>query len=236
MATVQCPICGTTNPNGRRRAARCRRCRETLGKCRYCHHYDARLLDCVHPAHPMEDRIVDADAELNCLEFDSILVTAGPAPRRLLALLRTALIAVAATLAVMFGVIRLHGGLTRPLPPVLLRASVSTPPVSFQDSGLDVKVLVRNEADHPARDVEVRISGQSMLHLTCQYVRPSEAFLNATRRSVSALLGDLEPGEIGSVVFHFVAAQPGELDMTAHVTAANMEGPQKLSIEGEVVP
>ena len=73
MATVRCPICGTINPNGRRRLARCRRCRELLGKCRYCDHYDARLLDCTHLSHRIDEKIVDPDAVLTCLDFESSL-------------------------------------------------------------------------------------------------------------------------------------------------------------------
>jgi len=142
----------------------------------------------------------------------------------------------AVALLVIFVFIHLYSRPTRPLPPVLLRASVSSPGVSFREYGFDVKVLVRNEAAHTARDVQVTILGRSMPHLTCQYLRPPEAYLEGPAKSVCALVGDLEPGEIGSVLFHFVAAGTGELDLTAHVTAANFEGVQKLPIEGEVVP
>jgi hypothetical protein len=108
--------------------------------------------------------------------------------------------------------------------------------VSFQDSGFDVTVLVRNEAEHPAREVEVHISGRSMSYLSCQYTEPPEAFLEGTPRMVRALLGDLEPGQIGSVLFHFLASRTGELDLAAYVTAANVQGTEKVPVEGEVVP
>jgi len=38
------------------------------------------------------------------------------------------------------------------------------------------------------------------------------------------------------VLFHFVAAGTGELVLTAHITAANLEGVRSIPIEGEVVP
>ena len=151
-------------------------------------------------------------------------------------LLRTGAVTTVVGLLAVFAFICLYSRPTRPLPPVLLKASVSSPGVCFRESGFDVKVLVRNQADHTARDVEVSIYGRSMSHLTCQYVDPPEAYFEGPARAACALVGDLEPGDIGSVLFHFAAARAGELDLTAHVTAANLEGVQKLPIEGEVVP
>ena len=235
MATVRCPICGTINPNGRRRVARCRGCRELLGKCRYCDHYDARLLDCTHLSHRLDDKIVDPDAVLTCVDFDSTLA-AERKRRPPLRLVRPGpLVALAAALAIL-GVVHFYRGATLPPPPALLRATVSVPSVSFRDSGFDVKVLVRNDAERPARDVEVFVTGRSLRHLTCQYIQPPEAFQETSRHSVSALLGDLQPGDIQWVLFHFIAARAGELDLTAHVTASNVPTPQKLQISGEVVP
>ena len=235
MATVRCPICGTINPNGRRRLARCRRCRELLGKCRYCDHYDARLLDCTHVSHRLDEKIVDPDAVLTCLDFESSLVAERkrrPAPR----LVRTAPLAALAAILAIFGFIHIYRGATLPPPPALLRASVSVPSVSFLESGFDVKVLVRNEAERPAQEVEVYITGRSLRRLTCQYIQPPEAFLESSANSVRTLVGDLQPGEIRWVLFHFMAARAGELDLTAHVTAANVPTPQKLQISGEVLP
>ena len=88
MAIVRCPRCGTINPNGRRRLARCRRCHEELAGCRYCTYYDPRLMDCTHPARPDWLRIVDARESLNCADFTSML-TGGPARRQLLRVIRT---------------------------------------------------------------------------------------------------------------------------------------------------
>jgi hypothetical protein len=196
------------------------------------------MLDCTHPAHRLDEPIVDADAVLNCPEFESTL--AGPrlggwAPW---ALLRTAVLTTAAVLLFLFGLIRFYGGPGEPPPPVMLKASATAAPVSFLDRGLDVSVLVRNEADNPARDVHITILGRSMRHLTCQYVDPPECYAEAEGppRSACAQLGDIESGGIRSVLFHFVAARAGELDLTAHVSAANLEGIEKLPIEGEIVP
>ncbi len=235
MPTVRCPSCGAANPNGRRRLARCRICREALGKCRYCKHYDARLLDCTHLSHRLDERILDADATLNCPEFDSTLVISRLPHRFPLALLRTAALC-AAALLLMLAAIYLYTRPPRPLPPVFLKTSVAVPGITFRESGFDVTVLVRNQAEHTARDVQVTIHGPSLPHLTCQYIDPPEAYLEGAPKSVCALVGDLEPGEIGSVLFHFLASRPGEFDLTAHVTATNFEAVQTVPIEGEVVP
>jgi hypothetical protein len=193
-------------------------------------------LDCTHPARREDLRVLDADAVLNCLDFSSTLLISEEVQRSLWPVVRTAMIAIALTLGGMFGMIRLYGALMQPPPPVLLRTSVSTPSVTFQESGFDVKVLVLNEADRPARDVTVFIRGRSMAYLTCQSLEPPDAFVEESPQLTCALIGDLQPGEIGSVGFHFLASQPGELDLVAQVTAANVVGPQKMPIEGEVVP
>ena len=234
MATVRCPKCGSINPNGRRPLARCRRCREPLGKCRYCRHYDPRLLDCTSLTRLTEDKILDADAALNCSEFSSLLVTGestgGLDWRRLW---KTAALAIA--VAAVFAGLRWFPA-PRTAPPVLLKTSLRVPATSFQDEGFNVTVLVRNQADHPARSVQVVISGRSMNHLICQWVDPAEAFMEASSKSVRVLLGDLEPGEIQSVQLHFPATEPGELALTAYITAANLEMPARVRISSEVVP
>jgi hypothetical protein len=194
------------------------------------------MQDCSHPAREPGVRVLDADEVLNCPEFSSTLTVGGPERGQLVRVLRTTLLSVVVGLAVMVGLTRFYRARSEPPPQVLLKASVRTPSVSFQDAGFDATVLVRNEAEYGARQVEVIISGRSVRHLTCDRVEPAEAFLEASRQSVRALLGDLQPGEIGSVLFHFTAQQAGELDLVALVTAANMEGSVRLPIEGEVVP
>ena len=172
---------------------------------------------------------------LTCLDFQSSLVAERkrrPAPR----LVRTAPLAALAAILAIFAFIHIYRGATLPPPPALLRASVSVPSVSFLESGFDVKVLVRNEAERPAQEVEVYITGRSLRRLTCQYIQPPEAFLESSANSVRTLVGDLQPGEIRWVLFHFMAARAGELDLTAHVTAAYVPTPKMLQISGEVVP
>ncbi len=117
-----------------------------------------------------------------------------------------------------------------------LKTSATAPSISFLDDGFDLSVLVQNEADHPARDVHIVVLGRSMRHLTCQYMDPPECYAEGPPRSACALLGDIESGGTRSVLFHFMAAEAGELDLTAQVSAANLEGVEKLPIEGEVVP
>jgi len=194
------------------------------------------MLDCTHPGHRLDEPIVDADAVLNCLDFASTLAGPRPAGRRASwAVLRTAVLTTAAVSLLLFGLVRFYGG-PASAPPVMLKASASIPSISFLDDGFDVSVLVQNEDDHPAKDVHITVLGRSMRHLTCQYMDPPECYAEGLPRTACAQLGDLEPNEIRSVLFHFMAAQAGELDLTAHVTAANLEGIEKIPIEGEVVP
>jgi len=194
------------------------------------------MLDCTHPGHRLDEPIVDADAVLNCPDFASTLAAPRPRRRAPWAVLRTAALTTAAVSLLLFGLVRFYGGPGEAPHPVMLKASASVPSISFLDAGFDVSVLVHNEDDHPARDVRITVLGRSMRHLTCQYMDPPECYAEGPPRSACAQLGDLQPDEIRSVLFHFMAAQAGELDLPALVTAAPLEGVEKIPIEGEVVP
>jgi hypothetical protein len=236
VAAVRCPKCGTVNPDGQLRLARCRRCREPLGKCRYCANYDSRLLDCTSLEKPDGLRIVDADEALNCAEFVSTL-EAGARPRRMApSLARTAAVAAALGLAALLGLSYLYRERSMPGvgPPLRVRATV--PEVSFQDDGLDVRVLVVNGAEYTAEGVTVVIRGPSIRYLVWQYTEPPEFHLAGPTRAPQALLGNLAPGEVCSVLFHLQADRAGELNLTARATAANIEGAAAARIEGEIVP
>lgn len=234
MAVVQCPNCGANNPNGGRLLARCRQCRAYLAACRYCRYYDARMMDCTHPARPEELRITDPSESLNCSDFTRL---AGPAGRTGLRVLRTAIVAGVLVLGALFAIVRGYQSATSLEPTVLLRTTVSsTSQINFGEGTFDVKAFVRNEADHRAREVQVFISGPGLVDLNCEQTDPPEAYAQGPGRSVCGWIGDLEPGDIGSVVFHFRPREPCQIKLTAQVTAANLEGPERIVIAGEVLP
>lgn len=178
---------------------------------------------------------MDASESLNCPYFASTLV-AGQRRRLLLPVLRTGFLAAVGVLLAMFVVIRIYGGSTETPPPAMLRTTVSAPEICFMDSGVDVKVLVLNEAEETARDVEVYLRGPGMRHLYCDGVKPEWALAEVTPRSACAWLGDLDPGQIGQVEFHLAPDLAGEYDLVAQVTAANIEGLERVPVSGEIVP
>jgi len=234
MVAVRCPICGTISPDGGRRLARCASCHEALGKCRYCIHYDSRLLDCTHLARATDDRILDADEALNCPQFETRLPSRAPA-RRVLPLVRTLVIGAAVGLGLMLGLSRLVA--LRALHSTPLRTSVSAPASMFSEDPLEIKVFVLNQADQPAQDVRVALAGRGMRSLTCQAVDPAECFEEATPQRVSAYLGEIAPGDIGAVAFRLSANRTAaKLPITALVTAATLEVPDQTQIEIEIVP
>ncbi len=233
MATVQCPNCGTINPNGKRLLARCRKCHVNLAACRYCLSYDKRMMDCVHPARPDWLRITDPSEALNCPDFSSIGLATSSLLRRVF---RTGTVGAALACALFFGSTRLLHLFTRSGPSVPLRATVSAPAEASADAGLAIRVLVSNQGEVPAESVQVIIGGKSMRDLTCQGVDPPEAFGQSDRRSTSAKLGRLEPGAIASVTFYLTPREPGEVKLVAQVTADNADAPQRIPIEGEILP
>jgi hypothetical protein len=190
------------------------------------------MMDCIHPARPEELRITDPSESLNCPDFASI-VHASSGVR----LLRTAALAIIITLAVLFAVIRIYQSATTPAAEALLHATISaTSQLNFGEGTFDVRVFVRNDAEHPAREVQVFISGPGMIDLTCEWTDPPEAYAEGPGNSVCGWLGDLAPGEIGSVVFYFRPREPCQIKLTVQVTGANVEGPRRIVVAGEVLP
>jgi len=235
MATVRCPKCGAINADGRRRLARCGKCREWLGRCRYCKHYDPRLSDCTSLSRRTDDHVLDADDVLNCPDFSSTLAAgaeAGAARRpRSGALWLVGVALLVAAIAV--SVLRRPAGEPAPGP---LRVAVESPSSVMKDEGLDITVLVANRSEQPARDVKVIISGRSVASLVCQYVSPEEAFLEATPKVVTAALGDMDASAIQSVAFRFLPNRAGNVALTVLVTAANLDTPNRTPVECEVLP
>jgi hypothetical protein len=191
-------------------------------------------MDCTHPARPEELRITDPSESLNCSDFTRV---AGAVGRPSLRVLRTGVIAAIVVLAALFAIIGGYQSATSTGPSVLLRTTVSsTSELNFGEGTFDVRVFVRNEADYLARDVQVFVSGPSIVDLSCEWTDPPEAYDEGPGRSVCGWIGNLEPGQIGSVVFHFRPRQPCQIKLTAQVTAANLEGPKRIVIAGEVLP
>lgn len=232
MTAVRCPQCGTISPDGNRRLARCASCHEPLGKCRYCRYFDPRLLDCTHLARATHERILDPDEALNCPQFSTRL-TLGPS-RSLLPFVRTVAIGLVVGLGLMLGLSRLTA--PRPPPEVSFRTSVSAPESVFGEDPIEIKVFALNESEKLAEEVRISIGGRGVRRLTLQSVEPPECFEDATPQRVTAYLGELQSGEIGSVIFRFTASDAGRLDLAAYVTATNLPAPEKAPISCEVVP
>jgi len=235
MAAVRCPKCGTLNPDAHRRGVRCSACRESFGKCRYCQFYDSRIVDCTNINRPEHERIIDADEVMNCPEFASVLAPHQPR-RAWYAVGRTFAIATVLTLAAALAAIHFVRGPKRV--PLLLpvHVSISAPETVMQDEGLDVAATVFNPTDRPAQGVEILITGKGMAGLTCQYVRPPEAFLEAGPRSVSATFGEVPAGEQTSILFHFLTKRTGEVSLVASITVANHSGSTVETVQSEIVP
>ena len=190
------------------------------------------MLDCTHTARRTDEKIIDADAVLDCPEFSSLLARRRMPYRGARAVLRTTLIAVV-LIASAFALKHLLE--PAEAPPVLLRVSARAPKSCFQEDGFPVQVFVANQTEEVAQNVRVFLSGSGLRILTCQSVTPSEAFLEETDTTVCAGLGNLSPGEIHTVEFQFVANQCGEVALTALVVADNLPVPAKLEINGEIL-
>jgi hypothetical protein len=191
------------------------------------------LQDCTHLARASNERVLDADEALNCPQFQTRLPDRAPA-RRVLPALRTLIIGTVVGLGLMFGLSRLVA--PKASAPISLRTSVSAPATMFSEDPLDIKVFVQNQADQPAEDVRVALAGQGMRGLTCQSVDPAECFEEATPQRVTAYLGEIPPGDIGRVAFRLSPGGTGRFAISAVVTAAALEVPDRTQIEVEVVP
>ncbi len=235
MATVRCPKCGTVNPNGRRRLARCYKCHEALGKCRYCKHFDLRILDCTSGTLRSDEHVTDPDEVRDCPDFVSRL-TGGVSRARPTRAIITGIVLVWVMALAGVGVFLLLRAFTEETPTTSLHVSADAPSSVMQDEVLSVTVLVANQGGVTARDVMVTLTGRGMANLICQAVTPEECYWEATPKAASAALGDIEAGTIQSVSYRFLPAKPCLVSLTAHVTAANLQVPVLARVECRVLP
>ncbi len=236
MATVRCPKCGTLNPNGRRRLARCYKCHEALGKCRYCKHFDLRILDCVNVNRRLDDHVTDPDEVRDCPDFVSRLTEGGVVRARPTRAVIKGLVAVWVLGLAGFGAFFLVRAFTQETPATSLRVSADAPSSVLEDEVLSVTVLVANQGGATARDVRVTLTGRGMTNLICQAVTPEECYWESTPTTVIAALGDMETGTIQSVSYRFLPAKPCLVSLTARVTAANIRMPVLSRVECRVLP
>lgn len=198
-------------------------------------YYDFDVVDCTNIHLREQDRVLDADEVLDCPEFVSALTSAAArGVGRIRA--RTYLLAAALTLAAAWGAIHLGRGPRQTLAPLPLHASVVAPEVAMKEEGLLVTATVVNTSERLAEGVEVRLTGKSMSCLTCQSVTPPEAWSEAGPRGVTALLGDIPPGEDRVVSWQFSPSRTGEISLVASVTAANSSGSTVKTLRSEIVP
>lgn len=235
MATIRCPICGTINPNGKRRLARCRRCHEDLAGCRYCLHYHPHMMDCLHPARPDWLRITDPTESVNCPDFTTTLNTSR-AHTQTINLFRTAVVTVTLSLIVIFGGMGIYHAMTGGGAETTLTAVANAPGETTTEEGLTVRVTVTNEGARLARQVEVRVGGKSLRDLRCDAVEPEGCAIERGKRDIRARIALIEPGNTASFGFHFRPEEPGEVKLVAQVVAANAKSMPSMTVQSEILP
>jgi len=219
MVVLRCPKCGRLCRAGVLPFPRCARCHEHLLKCRYCAHYDARLLDCVSPFRPEAFPIRDPDLYLACQHHKTTLAPALPAVRRRvwMPLIALFVLAIAAGAVIM---LRLQAAPPRG---PMLHARVPPMEESFVHEPLVVTLQVWNPGPGAVREIIVSLHRSYEKHVKLDYVEPRPSHQRRTRRAQHMWFAGLEEGQVLDVLLHVTPIRQGTWQMQVDVVSPDSD-------------
>jgi hypothetical protein len=235
MAAVRCPKCGTINYEGIASYPRCRRCREQLRKCRYCSHFDRRILDCAHPLLRDGSHINDPDLDAACPQHASILRVG--ARGKAAALLSSPPVLTVLALAVVLGI----GGYSFGhyylpsnvvmAPRLTMTASAHPTPASVGQL-LWITVDIANRGRVPAEHVTLYVHRSFIEHFAEVELSPIPQGSSYTPQWEQLDFGRLGPGAGLTVRYSFEAKESGAFPLRLQLRSAHgmSHGSARISV------
>jgi hypothetical protein len=198
---------------------RCARCHEQLLKCRYCAHYDARLLDCVSPFRPEAFPIRDPDLYLACPHHKTTLAAPRPVVRRRVWLPSVALFGVAIAIGVAV-MLRLQA--PPPRGPVL-HTRIAPTEEGVVGEPLIMTLQVWNAGPGAAREIVVSLDRSCEKRIKLESVEPEPVQRRRTRGAEHMWFGRLEEGQVLDVALHMTPLKCGKCRMQADVASPDSD-------------
>jgi hypothetical protein len=173
MSSPCCPKCHSVVVTGRKAPRRCRKCGEKLDRCRYCLHFDPRVLACEHPDILPVERILDPDEHRECPYF-VYLPSRKLKPRKVflqlsLEVWKTIMVALICFALLYVGLGKYFG---RSGPGVVLVASMDEPGTVMSDETFDTVVRLENQGKKTAQHVTCRLGKEVLAIVELMGVDP----------------------------------------------------------------
>ena len=232
MAVLKCPKCGRLCRERVVPFPRCARCHEHLLTCRYCAHYDARMLDCVSPFRPEDLRIRDPDLYLACPHHKTTL--APPEPRAIRK--RVWVPAFGILLVAVLGVFILARRGPAPPPGPDLHARVVPVEEAILQEPMVIEVQIWNPGPGPVSDVIMAIDRSYQRHVNLTYVEPEPVVQRRTSKWERLWFPGLDKGETLEVYLHVMPVKQGTWQFKAEVTSPDAPRREQLATTLEISP
>lgn len=204
---LTCPACGASTRRRHPRFPRCRTCGELLIKCRYCNHFDMRIMDCTHEV--LADRIHVSDPDLftEC-PYHTYVPRRGAVVRprtrfKSLALIGGVLIAGAVFFAIAYRAGR------QPTSKIVVLAT-TTEQMTVGTTG-QVRVTLLNRGRSVVRQISITLDRRflSRFHYDFKLLSPPPRAIRALRAMWYLEFGGLRPDESVSIVLPITGEKPG---------------------------
>jgi hypothetical protein len=202
-----------------------------LHRCRYCLHFDYRVLACEHPNILPVERIIDPDETRDCPYF-VYLPTRKAKARKSFLRLSLGTWRAAIFLLICFGLLYIGMGryLTGGSGEAILEARLEEPGTVMMDETFDLVARVENKGKKSAEGVSFRFGKDTLGAVELMEVDPPlppQAW-KATEAAVTVDIGRLPAGEAYLLRFTFRPLKAGRFPFSLVVFAKNAQTPQIL--------
>ncbi|MCC6443907.1 MAG: hypothetical protein IT210_10695 [Armatimonadetes bacterium] len=229
--SLRCPKCNTLMMKGYMTFPICHKCHENLVKCRYCQHYDLRLMECTSVLRD-NPSVPDADVVINCQFYSTARkFDAGAARthRPAIALaLAAVLILVGAALA--WTVLMNWQSASQDVGGIL-SYQVAVPDQVEMSQGVNITVAVSAPPFRGSDNVVLRLEQASLENLRFAGSVPEPQRTESTRKNTYLHYGPLAPGQAMQVSLSFAPekAQNYKLRMALYDNTSPCGGVQTVS-------
>jgi len=202
-----------------------------LHRCRYCLHFDPRVLACEHPNILPVERVLDPDEIRDCPYFVYLPTRKARAKKSLLRLsLETWRVVV--FLVICFGLLYVGLGkyITGGGGETVLEARLEEPGTVMMDETFDLVARIENKGKRAAKGITFRFGKETLGAVELMEVDPPlppEAW-KETKTEVAINIGGLPTGEAYLLRFTFRPLKTGRFPFRIVVFAENTRAPQSL--------
>jgi hypothetical protein len=234
MAALTCPKCSAAIHAHEKLPQRCERCGAALHCCRYCTHFDHRVLDCAHPDLVDIEHITDADDVRSCryFSFNPRITTAKTFLSLSISMWMSAI-----ALIVLGGL--LYIGLTRTstgAPLSALQLNVQPPGTIVREDPCDISFSIVNNSQATARNVMITVEATTLSALDYTQSQPVPRRVDRRGKSMNLVFGDVAAGQTITGSISFTPKRTGTIPIGLMLSAENIDKPSLVNTQIQITP